>query len=99
MFVIREVMSCKPGQVRPLMDKFKKLSGFLEKEGLQPIRLLTDVMGPRFWTLVVEVQTESIDGFMAIEKKLMADPTARAAMGGYHELMDHGTREIYRLEQ
>ena len=99
MYIIREVMSCKPGQVRPLMDKFKKLSGFIEKEGLKPLRLLTDVTGAQFWTLVIEAQVEQIDDFFAIEKKLMADPAVGEAMGGYHNHVERGVREIFRLEQ
>ena len=98
MYVIREVMSCKPGQVRLLLDKFKALSGFVQKQGLKPIRLLTDVSGAGFWTMVAEIEVERIDDFFAMEQKLMGDPAVGSAMSGYHTLVDHGLREIYRLE-
>ena len=98
MYIIREVLSCKPGQVRPLMDKFRILSAALEKTGRPPLRLLTDVSGERFWTLVAEVSVGTVDEFFAVEGELMADASVRNAMSGYHELVEVGRREIYRVE-
>ena len=31
MYVIREVMQCKPGKVREMVNRFKSLSGLVEK--------------------------------------------------------------------
>ncbi len=55
MFVIREVVQCKPGKVRPMVEKFKVISHALEETGHEPMRLLTDVTGEPFWTIVAEV--------------------------------------------
>ena len=33
MYVIREVLHCKPGKVRPMVDKFKTISGVLTEMG------------------------------------------------------------------
>jgi hypothetical protein len=98
MYVIREVLQCKPGKVRHLMEKFKGLSNALEGMGRKPFRLLTDVSGEPFWTLVAEIQVEEVDEFFALEQKISADETVRQAMAGYHDLVDKGRREIYRVE-
>src|SRR5262245_27587315 len=98
MYIIREVLNCKPGKVRPLMDKFRTLSRALEGTGRPPIRLLTDVSGEPFWTLVAEVTVKTVDEFFGVENELMADESVRKAMSDYHELVASGRREIYRIE-
>jgi hypothetical protein len=98
MYIIREVLSCKPGKVRPLIDRFRSLSTALEKTGRPPLRLLTDVSGERFWTLIAEVSVPTVDEFFSVEESLMADESVRTAMAGYHELVERGRREIYRVE-
>ena len=98
MYIIREVLSCKPGKVRPLIDRFRTLSGALEKTGRPPLRLLTDVSGEQFWTLIAEVSVPTVDDFFSVEESLMADESVRSAMAGYHELVERGRREIYRVE-
>jgi hypothetical protein len=66
--------------------------------GQEPFRLLTDVTGPPFWTLVAEVKVARIDDFFAYEEKLMADETLRKRMADYHDLVESGRREILRIE-
>ena len=98
MYIIREVLNCKPGKVRPLMDRFRTLSAALEKSGRPPLRLLTDVSGEPFWTLIAEVSVPTVDEFFSVEESMMADESVRSAMAGYHELVESGRREIYRVE-
>jgi hypothetical protein len=98
MYVIREVLHCKPGQVGAMVEKFRVLSSHFEALGNEPLRLLTDVAGERFWTVVIEARVEQVDDFFAFEQELMAKEEVRAAMRGYHELVDHGRREIHRIE-
>jgi hypothetical protein len=97
-FVIREVLHCKPGKVRPMVEKFRTLSNALEEMGQEPLRLLTDVGGEPFWTLIAEVKVERIDDFFAVERKLFEDAAVQAAMADYHDLVQDGRREIYRIE-
>ena len=98
MYIIREVLNCKPGKVRPLIDRFRVLSAALKDTGRPPLRLLTDVSGEAFWTLIAEVTVETVDDFFGVEQTLMANESVRNAMGGYHELVETGRREIYRVE-
>ena len=98
MYVIREVLNCKPGKVRPMLEKLRLLSNGLKEIGQQPLRLLTDVTGEPFWTVTAEVEVERIDDFFAVEQKLMANETIRKSMADYHDLVESGRREIYRIE-
>jgi hypothetical protein len=98
MYIIREVLNCKPGKVRPLLDRFRVLSAGLQQAGRPPLRLLTDVSGEPFWTLIAEASVETVDEFFALEEKLMGNESVRNAMAGYHELVESGRREIYRVE-
>lgn len=98
MYVIREVLHCRPGKVRPMVDKFRAISRTLQDMGHEPLRLLTDVTGEPFWTLVAEARVEKVDDFFAIEATLMANEALRTTMADYHDLVANGRREIYRVE-
>ena len=98
MYVIREILNCKPGKVRQMVEKFKSVSTVLKDMGHEPLRLLTDVTGEPFWTVVAEARVEKIDDFFAMEQKVMANETLRKGMADFHELVDRGRREIYREE-
>ena len=98
MYVIREVLNCKPGKVRQMLEKFRGISAAMKGMGQEPLRLLSDVTGGPFWTVIAEVKVEAIDDFFAMEQQLMADETLRRNMADYHDLVDSGRREIYRIE-
>jgi hypothetical protein len=98
MYVIREVLNCKPGKVRHVAEKFRSISAILKEMGHEPLRLLTDVAGEPFWTIVAEAKVEKIEDFFAIEQTLMSNETLRKTMADYHDLIERGRREIYRLE-
>ena len=98
MYVIREVLHCKPGKVRQMADKFRAISHALQEMGHEPMRLLTDVTGEPFWTIVAEAKVERIDDFFAMEQTLTANETLRKTMADYHDLVESGRREIFRVE-
>jgi hypothetical protein len=98
MYVVREVLNCKPGKVRPMVDKFRLLSNAVEEMGHQPLRLLTDVASEPFWTIVVEATVERFDDFLELEQELMSNGSLREAMADYHDLVATGRREVYRIE-
>ena len=97
MFLIRELMYCKPGKVKPMVEKFVAMSKIMEKNKMGRMRVLTDVCGERYWTLVAEFEVESIDKFMAMD----SSPEMKELeplMKGYHDLVDRGRREVYKIE-
>jgi hypothetical protein len=98
MYVIREILNCRPGKVRPMIEKFRAISKAIDENGGEPLRLLTDVTGEPFWTLIAEAKVERIDDFFVLEQKLMAMDSLREVMADYHDLVESGRREVYRIE-
>ena len=98
MLLIREVFHCKPGKVRPMVEKMKAMAKLGEKYGMPKPRVMTDLSGSRYWTVISEMEVASFDEFM----KMGADPDQakefEAIMKGYHDLIDSGYREIYNIE-
>lgn len=98
MYIVREIVNCKPGKVAQMVDRFRAVSTVMREMGHEPFRVLTDVTGGPFWTVIAETAVEKIDDFFAMEHKLMANEGLRKTMAGYHDLVTSGRREIYRIE-
>lgn len=98
MLIIRDIMYCKPGKVRPLVDKFKAMQKIGEKHGMGKMRIMTDLSAERYWTLVSEMEVESLEAFMKMGQDSEEMKEMGKIMEGYHDLVDHGRREIYTLE-
>ena len=102
MLLVREVMYCKPGKVRPLVEKFLAMNKLSAKVGMPKMRVMTDFCAEQYWTLVAEMEVKSVDEF---ERMMAGDGQNSEAMKefenimkGYHDLVDHGRREIYKIE-
>ena len=104
MLLVRELMYCKPGKVRPLVEKFVAMAAMMEKAGQPKMRVMTDFVGERYWTIASEFEVESLDAF---EKMMSGQGTPMDAetqkqieelMKGYHDFVEFGRREIYRIE-
>jgi hypothetical protein len=98
MLLIRDIMYCKPGKVRPMVEKFLAISKLSEKKGMGKMRILTDVSAERYWTVVAEIEVPSLEAFMAMGQNSEEMKEFEAIMKGYHDLVDHGRREIYTIE-
>ncbi|HUK20536.1 MAG TPA: hypothetical protein VLV45_03160 [Gemmatimonadales bacterium] len=102
MLMIREIMYCQPGKVRPLVEKFLAMSKLSEKAGMPKMRVMTDFCAERYWTVVSEMEVKSVDEF----ERMMSGTGQHSEdmkemekiMKGYHELVDCGRREIYKIE-
>ena len=104
MLLIREVMYCKPGKVRPLVEKFLAMAKLNEKMGQPKMRVMTDFCAEQYWTIVSEFEVPSMQAF---EEMMQGPPQGTAAavvkemerlMTGYHDLVESGRREIYKIE-
>ena len=98
MYIVREILNCKPGKVRPMIENFEAISAALRDMGRQPLRLMTDVTGEPFWTLVVEATVETVEDFFEMERTVTARESIQKRMAGYHEMVQSGRREVYRIE-
>jgi hypothetical protein len=81
-----------------MVEKFRAISTLLKDMGHEPMRLLTDVTGEPFWTIVAEATVEKVDDFFAMEQTLMTNEALRKTMADYHDLLGSGRREILRIE-
>ena len=101
MLLIREVFYCKPGKVRPMVEKFLAMAK-LSSMGGSKMRVMTDLSAERYWTVVAEMEVESLGAF----EKMMAGEGQSPEEGkkfeeimkGYHDLVHEGRREIYTIE-
>ena len=98
MYLVRDIMYCKPGKVRSMVDKFKALNKVVTKMGLGEMRILTDISAERYWTVVAEFEVKNLDEYAGMSAKTMEDKSLQKAMKGYHDLIDQGRREIYQIE-
>ena len=102
MLLVREIMYCKPGKVRPMVEKFIAMDKLGRKAGMPKMKVMTDFCGERYWTIVAEMEVSSVDEF----EKMMAGTgqspedlkEMERLMVGYHDLLDYGRREIYKIE-
>ena len=102
MYLIREIMYCKPGKVRALVEKFTAMNKLSERVGMPKMRIMTDFCAERYWTIVSEMEVTDLNAF----EQMMSNPAGSAEdmkefeniMKGYHDLVDHGKREIYKIE-
>jgi len=99
MYVVRDIMYCKPGKARSLVEKFIAVAKAGEKVGWGSMRVMTDVSAERYWTVVSEVEVTSIDQHAEMARKAMDMPEFQEAMKGYHDLVGQGRREIYLVEK
>ena len=102
MLLVREVMNCKPGKVRPMLEKALAMSRLMQKSGMGTMRVLTDVCAERYWTLVMEFEVPSLKAF---EDMMLGQGQSgqdmqefEEIMKGYHDLVERGRREIYKIE-
>jgi hypothetical protein len=102
MYLIREVMYCKPGKVSAMKEKFLAMNKLSEKMKMPKMRVMTDFAAEQYWTVVAEMEVPDLGEF----EKMMSNPQGSSddmkqmeeLMKGYHDLVDHGKREIYRIE-
>jgi hypothetical protein len=99
MFLIRDIMYCRPGRARAMVDKFVALSKMSQQMGMGSMRIMTDVSAERYWTVVSEMEVESLEQYTETSRKSMEIKEVQDVMKGYHDLVDHGRREIYMIEK
>jgi hypothetical protein len=88
--------------VRAMVEKFVAMSKLNEKLGMPKMRVMTDFCAEQYWTIVAEMEVPDLDSF----EQMMSNPQGSSddmkkfeeIMKGYHDLVDHGKREIYKIE-
>jgi len=102
MLLVREIMYCKPGKVKELAGKFVAMSKLSQKMGMPPMKVMTDFSAERYWTVVSEFEVKDLKSLEDMFTNTGGNPDdmkeMEKLMQGYHDLVDHGKREIYKLE-
>lgn len=102
MLLIREVMYCKPGKVKAMVEKSLAMAKLNETMGMGKMRVMTDFCAERYWTIVTEFEVPSMQAFesMMQGEGINADAMKEfdTIMKGYHDLVDYGRREVYKVE-
>jgi hypothetical protein len=98
MYLAREILHCKPGHVKNMVAAFQELGKLLEKRGLPKFRIMTDVAGERFWTVIAEQEVKDLDEHAQLARQAMSDPDIQRVMKNYHDYVESGRREFYKIE-
>jgi hypothetical protein len=97
MILVRNVFRLKFGQAKEALSTWKDGRTIAERAGVGGhYRLLTDLAGPDFYTLVLEGTYESLADFEQSAQKLMSNPQWQAwyprviavSLGGYREILN-----------
>ncbi len=102
MLLVREIFHCKPGKVRSLVEKFQAMNKLGEKVGMPHMRIMTDFVGERYWTMVAEMEVEAMAQYESLMQGAGEDEEAmkefEEIMKGYHDLIESGHREVLKIE-
>jgi hypothetical protein len=99
MYLIREIMHCKPGKVGEMVKRFKQMDPIMKELGQSgPVRVMTDMSGEQFWTVVWEQETANLEQYVEMARQAMSDQRLQKIMTGYHDFVVSGKREIYKIE-
>ena len=97
MYLIRETFNTKPGKAKELVAKFKKVMPYMEKDGVQNTRIMTDAVG-NYWTVVVQFEINDLGEFFKGLRGSTDEQEMQDIMKGYMDLVNGGGREIYLIE-
>lgn len=95
MIMVRDIFQAKYGrgdEVVQLMRELYDASG-----GSFTVRLMTDLSGPMF-TIVTEMEIESIDEFQHTLREGFSNPEFGPMFTRMMELVESGRREFYTIE-
>ena len=96
MIVVRDIFTLKFGKSKEATALLKEGIGIIKSTGYGPggIRILTDLAGPAFYTLIME---STFDSMSQWEQSLMAGRSKPEWRGWYEKVipfMESGRREI-----
>ena len=80
-----------------MVEKFLAMSKVMEEERHGQGARAGNVSAERYWTLVAEFEVESLDKFLAMDSSPQMKEL-EPLMTGYHDLVDYGRREVYKVE-
>ncbi len=99
MVIVRNVFRLKFGKAREAVEHWNENLKVLKKidDSFASSRVLTDLAGADFYTLVMETQHESLAAYEEASSKLSADDEWRSNYQKFVGLVESGHREIFNV--
>ena len=97
MILVRDVFQAKYGRGDELVALFKEINEQLGEAAGGQRKLLTDLSGP-FFTIVTELEAESIDAYFAATRAGFSRPEFGQMFSRMQEMVESGRREFYTIE-
>lgn len=98
MILVRDCFQLEFGKARDAVAAWKEGLAIAKKAGLSPnTRLLTDLAGPSFYTLILEATYESLADYEESGRKLFASPDWKKWYASAQPLLKSGRRELYTI--
>ena len=98
MVLIRDVFQLQFGAAREAVALWKEGADIIRREmPAQSVRLLTDVVGAPYYTLVLESTYESLAAFEEVGRRASASEAWQTWYRRFVPLARHGHREIYNV--
>ena len=99
--LIREIMYCKPGKVRQMVEKSLTMARLMEKSGQGRMRVMTDFVGEQYWTAIMEFEVKDLRSFEDMMSGKGMSRSRRPGDGERHEGLSRPGRtresaEIYK---
>ena len=92
MYAMRATFKAKPGKAQALADMLAAAARKAPDDNVGGWRVLIDHVAD-FWTVVFEASFENLDDYFAA----ISQPEVRAEMAGYLDLVESGSRRLYRV--
>ena len=96
MILVRHVFQVKFGKMDAVLAGMAEMRAMGESLGLSQGRVLTDLSGPMF-TLVQEVEVESLEAWQAGSQKMFSSPEWQGASTTMPDVFESGRVEFYTI--
>ena len=96
MILVRHVFQVKFGKMDAVLAGMAEMRAMGESLGLSQGRVLTDLSGPMF-TLVQEVEVESLEAWQAGRQKMFSSPEWQGASTTMPDVFESGRVEFYTI--
>ena len=96
MILIRDIFQLKFGKAKDAIALLKEGMVLMKKAGHPPDRVLTDLVG-KYYTLVMEMTSESLASFEASMKQAFKDDAFEKWYQKFVPLVESGHREVFNI--
>jgi hypothetical protein len=97
MILVRDIFQLKFGRTKEAVALWKEGSAIIKKLGYGPERLLTDLIGPSYYTFVMESTFESLADLEKELSRVFANEEWSQWYQKFLPLVESGRREIFNI--